>query len=133
MGKPRVVPGLLIIVGILGCASTGSMRARPLDEGVAREFTGDYATVLRAAREAVIGAGLAIDLFDEVNETTAVIVAKKGSSLFSFGELVRVVVEQSANDRVVVRVVSDRKLATNIAARGDYADTIFSNVTLALR
>ena len=109
------------------------MRARPLDEGVAREFTGDYATVLRAAREAVIGAGLAIDLFDEVNETTAVIVAKKGSSLFSFGELVRVVVEQSANDRVVVRVVSDRKLATNIAARCDYADTIFSNVTLALR
>ena len=133
LSTPTLVLVSFIFFGILGCASTGSMRAKPLDTGTVREFSGDYATILGAARDAVVAAGLAIDSFDEVNETTAMIIAKKGSSLFSFGELVRVVVQKSTDDRTVVRVISDRKLATNIFARGDYSDTIFSNITLALR
>ena len=124
---------LLVAIGVLGCASTNSMRAEPLDAGIVREFDGDYATILRAAREAVVGAGLAIDSFDEVNETTAMIVAKKGSSLFSFGELVRVVVQHMPGGHTAVRVISDRRMATNIFARGDYSETIFANVELALR
>lgn len=124
---------LLVVVGALGCASTAAMRSEPLEVGIVREFSGDYARILRAARDAVVNAGLAIDTFDEVNETTAVIVAKKGTSAFSWGELVRVVVQQSAVDRTSERVVTKRKLATNVAAKGDYSDTIFSNIALSLR
>jgi len=104
-----------------------------LDVGVLREFNGDYTTVLRATRNAVASAGLAVDSYEEVNDSTAMIVAKKGNSAWSWGELVRVVVQKSASDRVSVRVLSRRKMATNITAKGDYSNTIFSNIELALR
>ena len=109
------------------------MRSEPLEAGTVREFSGEYARILRAVRDAVVSSGLAIDTFNEINETSAVIVAKKGASAFSWGELVRVVVQQSASDRTSVRVVTKRRLATNVTAKGDYADTIFSNIALALR
>ena len=98
-----------------------------------REFDGEYATVLRAARNAVAAAGLAIDSYQEVNDSTAMIVAKKGISAWSWGELIRVVVQKSADNRVGVRVLTRRRLATNLTAKGDYSDTIFSNLDLALR
>ena len=60
------------------------------------------------------------------------IVAKKGTSAWSWGELVRVVVQKSASDRTTVRVLSRRRMATNVTAKGDYSDTIFSNIELAL-
>ena len=129
---PQVV-GAFGLVILAGCASTASMKQAPLDQGTQREYSGSYTTVLRAARDAVSNSGLAIDSFDEVNDSTAVIVAKKGSSAWSWGELVRVVVQKSTGDRVVVRVTSRRKLATNVTARGDYAETLFSNIALALR
>src|SRR5438128_4953078 len=62
---------------LVACASAGGMRAEPLDVGVLREFNGDYTTVLRATRNAVASAGLAVDSFEEVNDSTAMIVAKK--------------------------------------------------------
>jgi|SRR5437867_157580 len=126
-----------VLVGLASflaaCASAGGMRAEPLDVGVLREFNGDYTTVLRATRNAVASAGLAVDSFEEVNDSTAMIVAKKGTSAWSWGELVRVVVQKSASDRVAVRVLSRRKMATNVTAKGNYSDTIFSNIELALR
>jgi hypothetical protein len=118
---------------LLACASAGGMREEPLDVGVVREFNGEYTTVLRATRDAVASAGLAVDSYEEVNDSTAMIVAKKGTSAWSWGELVRVVVQKSASDRVAVRVLSRRRMATNVAAKGDYSDTIFSNIALALR
>src|SRR6266446_7421214 len=123
---------VLALTLLAACASAGGMRAEPLDVGVVREFNGDYTTVLRATRNAVASAGLAVDSYDEVNDSTAMIVAKKGSSAWSWGELVRVVI-QKTGDRVAVRVLSRRKMATNVTAKGDYSDTIFSNIDLALR
>ena len=72
---------------LVACASAGGMRAEPLDVGVLREFNGDYTTVLRATRNAVASAGLAVDSYEEVNDSTAMIVAKKGNSAWSWGEL----------------------------------------------
>jgi len=109
------------------------MRQEALDSGVVREFAGDFPTVLKAARAAVTNAGLAVDSYEQVNDSTAVLVAKKGTSAWSWGELVRVVVQGSSNNKVSVRVLSHRKLATNITAKGDYSDTIFSNIDLALK
>jgi hypothetical protein len=43
---------------LVGCASAGGMRVEPLDIGVAREFNGEYTTVLRATRSAITGAAL---------------------------------------------------------------------------
>ena len=123
---------LVTLTFLAACASAGGMRAEPLDVGVVREFNGDYPTVLSATRNAVTSAGLAVDSYEEVNDSTAMIVAKKGTSAWSWGELVRVVVQKSASDRTTVRVLSRRRMATNVTAKGDYSDTIFSNIELAL-
>ena len=118
---------------LCGCATTGGMRSTPLDTGVSRQYAGDFEIVFRATRAAITNAGLAIESYDEIDETTALIVAKKGASAFSWGELVRVVVQSTAPDKVTVRVLTKRKLATNVTARGDYSETIFSNIDLQLR
>ena len=121
------------VVFVIGCATTGGMRAEPLDVGVVREFNRDYATVLRAARSAVMSVGLAIDSDKDLDDSTTMIVAKRGFHGWSWGELVRIVVKRSANDRTTVSVFSRRRLVTNILAKGDYSDMIFSNMELGLR
>jgi hypothetical protein len=121
------------VATLIGCATTGGLQSRPLVDGSSQTYQAEYQKVLRATREAVVAAGLAIDQASQVDSTTWMIVAKKGSSAFSWGELVRVVVQQTAVTETTVRVVSAKKLATNVTAKGDYAQTIFSNVTLALK
>ena len=121
------------VVFVIGCATTGGMRSEPLDVGVVREFNRDYATVLQAARSAVTSVGLAIDSDEDLDDSTAMIVAKRGFHGWSWGELVRIVVKRSANDRTTVSVFSRRRLVTNILAKGDYSDMIFSNMELGLR
>jgi hypothetical protein len=127
------VMSLAAFVLITGCGTTSGIRSQPLDTGEEREFPGDYATVLRATRDAVVNAGLAVDSFEEPSPRTAIIVAKKGVSGWSWGELVRVVVEQRSSQCTAVRVLTRRRVATNIAAKGDYSETIFTNIDLALR
>jgi hypothetical protein len=57
------------------------------------------------------------------------IAAKRGVSLLSWGELVRVVAQQTPDGTaVVVRVFTKRRLATNITAKGDWSGTIFEQL-----
>jgi hypothetical protein len=123
--------GLALILS--SCATARGLRTESLDLGTVREFSGDYTSILRATRAAVTGAGLAIDSDEQIDASTAMIVAKKGMSRWSWGELVRVVVQKSSNDRVAVRVLSKRRMTTNVTARGDYSDVIFSNIDVTLR
>jgi hypothetical protein len=118
---------------LVACASAGGVRLESLDSGVLREFDSEYAIVLTAARNAVTGVGFTIDSDQEVDDSTAVIVARKGISGWSWGELVRIAVQQSADQRVAVRVLTRRRLATNLTAKGDWSDVIFSHMDAALR
>jgi hypothetical protein len=116
-----------------GCATTGTMRSAPADNGIARTFTGEYDKVLKASREAVVEAGLAIEEVNKVDDRTWMIIGKKGASAWSWGEMVRVLVQQTGPSETTVRVYTQRKLATNVTAKGDYSSSILSNVELKLR
>ena len=109
------------------------MRNAPVDEGVAQTFHGDYDRILKAARESVVEAGLAIEEVDKMDDKTWMIIAKKGASAFSWGELVRVVVQNGDADSTTVRVLTQRKMATNVTAKGDYSKSILSNMELKLK
>jgi hypothetical protein len=54
-------------------------------------------------------------------------------SMSSYGELVRVTVQGMSESETEVKVYTKRRLATNVTARGDWADTVFSNIALQLR
>ncbi len=49
------------------------------------------------------------------------------------GELVRVVVQQTAPDTIAVRIISKKRMATNVAARGDYSQAILNDMELKLK
>lgn len=130
-GHHWCVPVVLALVA--ACASTGGMVAEPVDVGTERTFDRDYADVLRAARSAVTAAGLTIQTDSVVNDSTQMIVGTKGVSAWSWGELVRVVVQGTGPSQAHVHVLTRRKMATNITAKGDYSATIFTAMADSLK
>lgn len=120
-------------VSMSGCATTGALKQEPLDQGVARVFAGSYDTILKAARDAVVASGLHIEAVDKIDDHTWSIVGKKDASAWSWGELVRVVVQQASPDSTAVRVVSKKRMATNVGARGDYSQAILNDIELKLK
>jgi hypothetical protein len=126
--------GLALATLVIGaaCASTGGLRSAPLDQGEVRFYDAPFAVVAPAAREGVLSAGLEVDTISHPDSLTWMIIAKKGMSLWSYGELVRVVVQQTPEGAVAVRVVTKRRLATNITARGDWSGRIFERLDQAL-
>ena len=127
---PALVCSLLLLAA---CATTGSISNAPLALGTARAFPGDYDAVLKASRESVVETGLAIENATQVNDSTYMIVGKKGVSLLSWGELVRVVVQKTGPTTTAVRVHTERRVATDVAANADYSGAILSNIELKLR
>ncbi len=83
----------LIAAGLVGCRSTGDLNQKPIQEGNTRSFTADFASVVTASRAAVIEEGMSIDSDKATNDRAWTITAKSGVSGFSWGEVVRVVVE----------------------------------------
>ena len=124
---------LLSALLLQACATMGGLRNEPLTAGFAQEFEGTFEEVLQATRESVVSAGLSIEEANQLTSGTWVIMAKKGTSIFSWGELVRILVEQHQEEApVVVRVITKRKGTLNLTAKGDYSDSIFSGIRLAL-
>lgn len=121
------------IICLGGCATRSSMLNAPPDAGHSQTYNSEYKTLVKAARDAVVASGLAIDNASEVGNNTFVIVGKKDASVWSWGELVRVTVQGASESETTVRVYTKRRLATNVTARGDWADTVFSNIALQLR
>jgi hypothetical protein len=123
-----------VLVGLVaGCATTSGLKSEPLDQGVTRVFTGDYDTILKIAREATVAAGLHLESVDKIDDRTWALVGKKDASAWSWGELVRVVVQETAPNQTTVRVISKKRMATNVGARGDYSQTILNDIELKLK
>jgi hypothetical protein len=124
---------VVVLALAAGCASTGGMVAEPVDVGTKRTFDHGYAEVVDAARAAVTAAGLTVQADSVLNDSTRMIVGTKGMSAFSWGELVRVVVQCTDSSLTNVHVLTRRKMATNITAKGDYSATIFKAIADTLR
>ncbi len=124
-------PSWLVVALTLSaaCASAGGMRTEPVDAGEAKFYAAPLTVVVPATQEAVLSAGLDVDQVSQPDSLTWMIIAKKGMSLFSWGELVRVVAQQTPDgSAVVVRVFTKRRLATNITAKGDWSGPIFERL-----
>ena len=124
---------VLYFLFISGCATTNSLRNASVSSGVPRSFNAEFDRVLNVARESIVEAGLQIEDVYQTNENSWTIISLKPSSAFSYGELVRVVVQKTYNNTTLVRVLTKRRLATNIFAKGDYSTSIFSNMELKLK
>ena len=134
--KMRMMWLLISGIGIIcigGCATRTAMLEAPLDAGRSQIFSAEYDRAITASRDALTSSGLDIDEASEVDSGTFVILARKGASMWSYGELVRLTVQGVSETETEVKVYTRRRLATNVAARGDWANTVFANIALQLR
>ena len=118
----------LLAAIMAACASTGGMRSQPLDAGETKVYAAPLNTVAPAARQAVLAAGLDVDTVSQPDSLTWMIIAKKGKSFFSYGEVVRVEVQQTPEGAVAGRVSTNRRVAPIVTARGDWSKPIFDQL-----
>lgn len=122
-----------LILAMAGCASTSTIQTAPPTAGTSRTFEADFNTTLKAAQEATTEAGLTVESAREVENGAWMIVAKKGVSGFSWGEVVRVMVFPQGERQTQVSVLSQRRVATNVTAKGDYSESILGSLAIKLR
>ena len=108
------------------------MRTEPLDAGVARRYSADLRTAVAATRQALNGSALDVDDVERVDDDTWMFLAKRNTSRWSHGELVRVLVQQTSPDIVTIRVLSKRRAAVEFTARSDWSDAVFAQLALDL-
>lgn len=136
----RAIPlSLLLACAALasGCVTNQMMLSEPIGSGRAAVFEADFFTVLGAAKQAALEADLDLEKTIPTDSTLYVLLYKKGTSGWSWGEKVRIVVAAESTERTRVEIVSRRKVATNITAKGNYADQLFeaigTNIQIARR
>ena len=130
--KRRVYEAVLPVLVILSaCATMAGMHTEPIDAGVAKVYATNLTTAIDATRRALAGAALVLEEIEQPDSTTWVFYAKRPSGQFTAGELVRVVVQGSA-DEVTIRVLSKRRSAMNVTAKGDWSDVLFTQLALDL-
>jgi hypothetical protein len=122
----------LLVFPLCACATMGGMKDEPLERGSAASFSASLEETNDAVREAMVGSQLMIDEITQVNDSTWMFLSKKGTSAWSWGELVRVITIDVPGDKTRVYVVSKRKLATNVTAKSDYADDLFTQIGFIL-
>ena len=66
--------------------------------GVAKVYETDLRTAVRSTRNALLGSALEIDDVEQLNGTTWMFLAKRKSGAWSYGELVRVIVEETGEE-----------------------------------
>ena len=123
---------LLTLMAVAGCATVSGMKDEPRGEGVARIYWADFNRVVTAARDSVMELGLTIDDISQVSDRRWRIIATADVSAFSWGELVRIVVEQKQEPAVTVRVLTRRRLAVNVTAKDDWAPDIYARMNSKL-
>lgn len=130
--KTRVVVVLSVAALMCGCASVGSIRSASPIEGTPLEFEASFAETCEAARFAVRIIGF--DIADEYapTESTWAVIGSSGVSLMSYGEFVRVTIEELSEDRCLARVYTKVKVATNVFAKSDYSADVFAAMLTSL-
>ena len=113
-------------------ADVDAIQSAPLHAGVSRTYKHDFKSVIKAARETIVESGLVLESASKVDDDTYMLVSKAKTSAFSWGELVRVVVEKEGANESTIRVYSKRRVKVNLTAKADYSNTIISNMDLKL-
>lgn len=105
---------LFLLTSLAACASMQSLIVAPLDAGHERVYPDSFTAVVPLANRAVLQNGLTIDTILHPDSLTFMIVAKKDASLFSYGELVRLVARPRPDGETSVRVYTIPQLGTNV-------------------
>ena len=108
--------------------SMNKVKNAPLHAGDSRTFEQPLKTMIKYSRDACVESGLVIESSERIDEDTYMIMSKAKTSAFSWGEIVRVVLEKKEAQKTVVRVYTRRRIGINVTAKASYTNTIFSSI-----
>jgi len=111
-----------------GCATSSGIQKSALDKGPAETFGAPLPRVVDATRQSMMELKLGINTDRAIDDDSHMLVGEIGMSAFSYGEVVRAIIDDNGDDTSTVHVVTKRKLATNIIAKGNWAPDIFKRV-----
>lgn len=123
-----IVFALLAITSGFSQQSMNKVKNAPLHAGDARTFDQPFKTMIKYSRDACTEAGLVMESSERIDDDTYMILSKAKTSAFSWGEIVRVVLEQKEPTETVVRVYTRRRVGINVTAKASYTNTIFSGI-----
>lgn len=126
-----LVPGSL---AVMSCATVGGLRSEPIDRGVARRYSLPFDSVMAVVPDAVVAAGLGLKESRCYDRAMCMVIGTKGLTVGpsgNMGSMARVVVEAMGN-ATVVRVLSRRRIGTQVAAKEDYSPEILSQIEVRL-
>jgi hypothetical protein len=114
--------------GLAACSTVQSIRSAALTSGNERTFNREMSVVLPAVRQALLEERMTIAQDSLVDENTHILIGETPARGFSWGELVRIVALKRGGDKTTLRVLTQRKMATTLLAKGDYSMDIFFSV-----
>lgn len=124
---------LIAVIGVMGCATIGGLKDEPLTEGTSRPFAAEFEELVKVVPEVFDSLGLELTESYPVNDEAWMFLGEKPASLFSYGAVLRVVVERLGEHQTAVRIVSKRRVGTAFGNKGDYSKDIFEAVANHLK
>ena len=121
---------LLVVNFAVAQASINKVKNAPLHAGDSRSFTAPYKDLVRYAKQALTESGFELESSEKVDDDTFMMIGKTRASGFSWGEIVRVVVnrEDESDEKSMVRVYTKKRVGVNVTAKGNFSNTIFTNI-----
>lgn len=132
MANARRLAPILLAALLAACSTMGGLRSAPLDDGVERVYRADLDDTVAAVKASMTSREFEVRDPTEVAPGTWMILAEKPASAFSWGELVRAVVQPDPAGGVAVRIVTKKRATGNVTARGDWSQPIFDDVAKIL-
>ena len=123
---------LWIALLFTACATTGTLQKAPSEAGIAKKYPFKAAVITDVTQNALHNLGFTLIEYGKQKNGALVIIAEKSASAFSWGEIVRIRIEEMS-DSTVVRILTKRRLATNVTAKGDWSTKIFADIEKQLK
>lgn len=117
---------LIALPVLLGaCATVANVGSAAPDAGKHRVFQAPMADLIPATQGALAGLNFGVKTTAIEGDSAWSIIASKGMSFWSYGEVVRVRLARIDSGQTAAWVHTKRRLATNVFAEGDWSVRLF--------
>lgn len=133
-----LIVNVLFLQCMAGCANVHTVRSdlrNTLDSDnsiTSRYFNADNEQLKKTVLTVMQDYGLKIQRVEDATSDEFMIIAEKGITAWSWGEVVGVMIKKVEEDTSLVKVISKRKLSTNITAK-DWKLDILSGISARTR
>lgn len=119
------------LILLAGCATVGSVSSRPPDEGAGRIYAATLPAVRSAAQSAFLATKMQTKKTELLNDSTAIMIGTQPTGAWTYGEVVRVLMVGHA-DSTEVRIISAKRMDTNVFAEGNWGKILFEHMAVTL-